>query len=253
MTFLRDTGLVFWSQLRANLRNPVWVIIGLSQPVLYLVLFGPLLEGIGDSLGPGDDPWLIFAPGLIMQIGLFAALFVGFAMVYELRAGVIERQRVTPASRGALLLGRVCKDMTVLIVQASILTLVAAVFFGLRPNLVGVVLTLALVAVVAAGLACASYALALRTRSEDSLASVLNTVSVPALLLSGILLPMTIGPQWLQNIAAVNPLSHTVDAARALFRGDLGDQDVFVGAAVTLAFAIVLAVIGARTFARENA
>src|SRR5699024_7476199 len=253
MTFLRDTGLVFWSQLRANLRNPVWVIIGLSQPVLYLVLFGPLLEGIGDSLGPGADPWLIFAPGLIMQIGLFAALFVGFALVDELRAGLIARQRVTPASRGALLLGRVCKDMTVLIVQASILTLVAAVFFGLRPNLVGVVLTLALVAVVAAGLACASYALALRTRSEDSLASVLNTVSVPALLLSGILLPMTIGPQWLQNIAAVNPLSHTVDAARALFRGDLGDQDVFVGAAVTLAFAIVLAVIGARTFARENA
>lgn len=252
MTFLRDTGLVFWAQLRSNLRNPVWVIIGLSQPVLYLVLFGPLLEGIGSGLGAGDDPWLIFTPGLIMQVGLFGAMFVGFAMVYELRAGVIERQRVTPASRGALLLGRVCKDMTVLIVQASILTLVAVAFFDLRPNVLGAVLTLVLVAVVAAGLACASYALALRTRSEDSLASVLNTVSVPALLLSGILLPMTIGPQWLQNIAAVNPLSHTVDAARALFRGDLGDQDVFVGASVTLAFAIVLAIIGARTFAREN-
>ncbi|MDN5855320.1 MAG: ABC transporter permease, partial [Actinomycetia bacterium] len=56
MTFLRDTGLVFWAQLRSNLRNPVWVIIGLSQPVLYLVLFGPLLEGIGSGLGAGDDP-----------------------------------------------------------------------------------------------------------------------------------------------------------------------------------------------------
>lgn len=253
MTFLRDTRLVFWAQLRSNLRNPLWVIIGLSQPVLYLVLFGPLLEGIGDSLGPGDDPWLIFTPGLIMQIGLFGAMFVGFAMVYELRCGVIERQRVTPASRGALLLGRVCKDMVVLIVQASILMLVAIAFFGLRPNALGTVLTLALVAVVAAGLACASYALALRTRSEDSLASVLNTVSVPALLLSGILLPMTIGPQWLQNIAAVNPLSHTVDAARALFRGDFGDQDVFVGTAITLALAVLLAIVGARTFARENA
>lgn len=53
MTFLRDTGLVFWAQLRSNLRNPLWVIIGLSQPVLYLVLFGPLLEGIGGSLGAG--------------------------------------------------------------------------------------------------------------------------------------------------------------------------------------------------------
>ncbi len=253
MTFLHDTGIVFWAQLRANLRNPVWVIVGLSQPVLYLVLFGPLLDGIGHSFGGGDDTWLIFTPGLIMQVGLFGAMFVGFAMVYELRAGVIERQRVTPASRGALLLGRVGKDMTVLLVQASILTLVAVTFFGLRPDPLGMVLTLLLVAVVAAGLACASYALALRTRSEDSLASVLNTVSVPALLLSGILLPMTIGPQWLQNIAAINPLSHTVDAARALFRGDLGDSDVFVGSAVTVAFTIVLAIVGARTFARENA
>lgn len=73
------------------------------------------------------------------------------------------------------------------------------------------------------------------------------------LLLSGILLPMTLGPQWLQNLAAINPLSHTVDASRALFRGDFGDADVLVGSAVTLALAVVLAVVGARTFARENA
>lgn len=248
-----DTGLIFWAQLRANLRNPLWVIIGLSQPVLYLVLFGPLLEGVGGSLGAGFDPWLIFTPGLVMQVGLFGAMFVGFSMVFELRAGVIERQRVTPASRGALLLGRVCKDMVVLVVQASILVLVAIAFFGLRPNPTGAVLTIALIAVVAAGLACASYALALATRSEDALASVLNTISVPALLLSGILLPMTIGPQWLQNIAAVNPRSHTVGAARALFRGDLGNSDVFVGSAVTVGLALVLAIVGARTFARENA
>lgn len=188
-----------------------------------------------------------------MQIGLFGALFVGFAMVYELRSGVIERQRVTPASRGALLLGRVCKDMVVLGVQATILVLVAVAFFGLRPNVLGTVCTVVLVAVVAAGLACASYAIALATRSEDALASVLNTISVPALLLSGILLPMTIGPQWLQNIAAVNPLSHTVDAARALFRGDFAASDVYVGSAITIALALVLAAIGVRTFARENA
>ena len=253
MTFLRETGIVFWNHLRSNLRNPVWVLIGLSQPVLYLVLFGPLLEGIGGSLGPGADPWVVFTPGLIMQIGLFGSLFAGFSMVYELRAGIIERERVSPASRGALLLGRVLKDMVVLAVQASVLTLVAVLFFGLRPNPLGFLATLVLVAVIAAGLSSASYALAIATRSEDTLASVLNTVSVPVLLLSGILLPMTLGPTWLQNLAAINPLSHTVDAARALFRGDFGSSDVLWGTLITVAVAAVLAVIGARAFAKENA
>lgn len=253
MTFLRETRLIFWSHLRTNLRNPIWVIIGLSQPVLYLVLFGPLLESIGTSLTTDGDTWLIFTPGLILQIGLFGAMFAGFGMLYELRAGVIERQRVTPANRGALLLGRVAKDMTVLVVQALLLTTVAIAFFGLRPNLLGMLCTVALVAVIGAGLASASYALALRTRSEDSLASVLNSVSVPLLLLSGILLPMTLAPAWLEAISSANPLAHSVDAARAMFRGDFSSDDTVIGVVVTVAAAAVLAAVGARTFRRENA
>ncbi|MBL1079259.1 ABC transporter permease [Nocardia sp. 2] len=253
MTFLRDTGLIFWSQLRANLRNPTWVIIGLAQPILYLVLFGPLVKGIAPSLGADADPWKILTPALVIQIALFGSAFAGFGIVFELRAGVIERQRVTPASRGALLLGRVLKDMAVLIAQALLLIAVAAAAFGLRPNLAGTLLSIVLIAVMAAGLASASYALGLWAKQESVLASVLNSVTVPVMLLSGILLPMTLGPAWLQHIAEANPFSHTVDAARALFRGDLTTSDVYVGSAVTLAVALALMVIGARSFARENA
>ncbi|GAB0101274.1 ABC transporter permease [Nocardia sp. JMUB6875] len=253
MTFLRDTGLIYWSQLRANLRNPVWVIIGLMQPIIYLVLFGPLVKGIAPSLGPGADPWKILTPALVIQTGLFGALFVGFGIVAELRAGVVERQRVTPAPRGALLLGRVLKDMTVLVVQALVLVGVATAAFGLRPNPLGLVLSLLLIAVMGGGLAAASYALGLWARSEDTLASLLNSVSVPIMLLSGILLPLTVGPKWLQNIGKANPFSHTVDAARALFRGDFGANEVYIGTVVTLAVSVVLVVIAARSFARENA
>ncbi|RDI49237.1 ABC transporter permease [Nocardia mexicana] len=253
MTFLRDTGLIFWSQLRANLRNPVWVLIGLSQPVLYLVLFGPLVKGIAPALGPDSDPWEVLTPALVIQIGLFGAIYVGFGIVMELRAGVVERQRVTPASRGALLLGRVLKDMAVLIVQALLLVAVAALAFGLRPDPLGLVLSVLLIAVMGAGLAAASYALGLWARSEETLASMLNSLSVPLMLLSGILLPLSVGPTWLQTIGTVNPFSHTVEAARALFRGDFGDSEVYWGTGLTLAVALVLMVIGARSFARENA
>ena len=51
MSFLRDTWLVFGRYMWLFLRNPVWVIIGVIQPVFYLLLFAPLLESISRSPG----------------------------------------------------------------------------------------------------------------------------------------------------------------------------------------------------------
>ena len=51
MTFLRECTIVFRRQLRMNLRNPAWVLIGLMQPVLYLFLFGPLLKPLAAQFG----------------------------------------------------------------------------------------------------------------------------------------------------------------------------------------------------------
>ncbi|MFI5779374.1 ABC transporter permease [Nocardia sp. NPDC051570] len=253
MNFLRETGLVFWSQLRGQLRNPMWVFIGLSQPILYLVLFGPLLKALAPVLGSGADPWRILTPALVIQLGLFGSIGAGFGMVWELRAGVIERQRVTPAARGALLLGRVVKDMVVLIVQALLLVVVAMLAFSLRPNALGLLASVLLIAVMAAGLASGSYALALWSRSETVLASITNGLSVPIMLLSGILLPMSLAPTWLRVISDINPFKHTVDAARALFRGEFTGSEVYLGVGLTVVIAVLLIVVGARSFARENA
>ena len=55
-----------------------------------------------------------------------------------------------------------------------------------------------------------------RVRAAD------QRVALPLLLLSGILLPMALAPDWLQFLSTINPLTHAVDAARALFNGRLG-------------------------------
>ena len=57
-------------------------------------------------------------PGLLVLLAMFGALFTGFGLIAELRAGVIERSRVTPVSRLALLLGRSLRDIVSLLVQA---------------------------------------------------------------------------------------------------------------------------------------
>ena len=114
MSFIHDTLVVFRRELRLSLRNPAWVVIVLVQPVLYLVLFGPLLtklpastfSGSASSASAGSaEAYRFFVPGLLIQLGLFGSMFVGFAIISDWRGGVIERFRVTPVSRLAVMSG----------------------------------------------------------------------------------------------------------------------------------------------------
>src|SRR4051794_34367241 len=158
-TVARDTFSVFSRSMRLSLRNPAWLVISLMQPILYIVLFGPLLKPLSEQLG-SSNAYQLFVPGILVQLGMFGALFVGFGLIAEYRAGVIESQRVTPASRTALLLGRVLRDVIVLLVQGTLLVLVS-IPLGLRAPWLGVVLTLVVIALLGATFASVSYALAL--------------------------------------------------------------------------------------------
>jgi len=251
MRTLHETGLIFRRAMRLSLRNPIWVILGLSQPILYLVMFGPLLENMTAVQGwPAGDAWSVFVPGLLVQLGIFGAAFVGFGLLHEMHAGVVERMRVTPASRLALLLGRVLRDVVVLFVQGLIL-IACALLFGLDAPVGGLLVGLLVVALLGAAFSSASYAAALILKSEDALAPLANGLAVPLLLLSGILLPMSLAPGWLETISDVNPLKHVVDGVRALFL-DGSTSVVAWGIVTTLGLVAAGLAFGTRVFERES-
>ena len=253
--FVSDTLLIFRRQLRLSLRNPAWVIIGLIQPILYLAFFGPLLAKVasGGLLGvPAGDPYRFFVPGLLIQLGLFGAAFVGFSIIADWRSGVIERFRVTPVSRMALLAGRVLRDVVTLTVQALVLVL-AGLAFGLRAPILGVVIGMCFVAVVAISLAAISYAVGLMLKSEDALAPLLNMVMVPLMLLSGIMLPMTLGPHWLRGIAKATPFGYIINAMRDAFAGHYFNSIMVEGICVAVGLAAICLWLASRAFIKENA
>lgn len=252
MSFFSDTWTVFARAMRLSLRQPLWVAIGVLQPILYLTLFGPLLVPLASAPGfPPGDAWVIFVPGLLVQLGIFGGAFVGFGIIAEWRSGVIDREMVTPASRIALITGRVMRDVVVLVVQAAIL-IVCALFFGLRIPLEAAILGIIMIGLLGASFSYLSYSVGLIVKSEDSFAPLVNMVSLPILLLSGILLPMSLAPQWLQILSDINPFKHIVNAVRAIFRGEVGTWETGLGVVLAILLIAGGAWLGKRTFEAQT-
>jgi ABC-2 type transport system permease protein len=253
MRVFHDTWLVFRRSLGLSVRQPAWLIAGVVQPFVYLLLFGPLLNSLASMPGfPPGGAFNVFVPGLMVMTALFGSTFVGFGFIDEMRHGVVERMRVTPMSRTAAVLGRTLRDVCVFVVQGAILVAVA-IPFGLRIDPVGVVVAFALLALIGLVLGPVSYAMALVIGSEEALAPITQAIALPLLLLSGIMLPMSLAPDWLRTIADVNPFYHAVLAIRALFNAQFSSPDVMIGILVLAVSAVLSIGIASRTFNRATA
>ena len=201
LKLVRDTWLIFVSALRVQLREPTWVFFGLFQPICYMLLFAPLLKNLAGVPGfPSGGAYNVFTPGLMMMMSIFGTGFAGFTVIGQLREGVIERLRVTPVSRLALMLGMISVSLLSLLVQ-TILLVVLGLLLGFRPDTAGLLLLLVLLLLSGLMMASCSYAVALLVKDEGSLAAAVNLVALPLLLLSGIMLPLSFAPDILQKIA----------------------------------------------------
>jgi ABC-2 type transport system permease protein len=216
---LIDTYLLGKNELIVQVRNPLWLVFGLFQPIVYLFLFAPFLTGIAKTPGfPTGNAIQFFAPGLLILNALFNASFAGFGLIDKLRSGFLERIRVTPVSRLAIVLGLVVRNTVVLIVQSALL-LLTALFFGLRVDPAGTAILAILMTLIGITMASLSYAIALLVKDEGTLAAITNFFSLPLVLLSGVMLPVAFAPASIRILAKFDPFTYAVDAARFLLNG----------------------------------
>jgi ABC-2 type transport system permease protein len=238
MRTIRDIGLLFHRYTLQMLRNPVWLFVGFSTPILYLALFTPLLRHFAGVPGfPKGGVVDVFLPGILSLLAFASGSSMGFSTIFELQAGVIERFRVTPASRFAILIGPILSGLMMMMVFNSV---VVAVGYGLgfHVHWLGLLVLAVLLCLLAGLTAAFSVATALVTKDISSFAAIINGLNLPLLLLAGVLLPISLGPLWMRVIAHFNPLYYLVQASRALAAGS------FANAAVWQAFAVLVPLCG---------
>ena len=253
MTFALHTGLFFRRKLLETLRQPVWLITGLTTPLLYLALFAPLLRSLaGGPAFPPGHVLDVFVPGILVLIAFGAGMGAGWPVVWELDSGVIERLRVTPGSRFALLLGTVLRDVVMFAVPGVVVMAIAALV-GFHAHWGGLAVLLVLLALLTAACSATSSALGLTLKQIGSLAAVVTGVQLPLTLLSGILLPLSLGPSWLRVLGHLNPMYYAVQASRSLAAGSVITGTVGVGFLVTGAAAALALWWGTRRYQRAMA
>ena len=144
------------------------------------------------------------------------------------------------------------RDVLQLFVQALILVFLGYAM-GMRGSVSGAIVGIAITLLIGAACAAASNALALTAKSEDVMAPVINMVMMPVLLLSGILLPMTLEPMWLQRASDFMPFRWIVDAVRSSFVGGVATSTVAWGLLTAIALAFLGTWWGTAVFRKENA
>lgn len=248
MKLLRDTWLTFLYETGMLVRNPVNIAITLIQPITYLVIFTPFLKAVMNASSYGAA-YQVYVPSLFAAMGVFSGMFAGFSLLGAIRQGVITRFRVTPLSRVGMLLGRELMYVVLVGFQAIVVVLCAAIL-GLRVQVGYFLIALGLLSVMVLLSVTISYALAMVVTNENSLATLINAVSQPISLLAGVLIPLSLAPLWVQNVALWNPFAWGTNAMRALFQGQIGNAVIWQAGIILVALSLVTVVLSSRLFSR---
>jgi ABC-2 type transport system permease protein len=251
MKLARDTWLTFQYEAGQLVRSPFGIAISLMQPLTFLLLFTPFLKSVMGASSYGAA-YGVYVPLLFAAMGIFSGMFAGFALLAAIRQGVIGRFRVTPLSRAGLLLGRELVFVVLTSFQAVVVAVVAFIF-GLRVPPVNLLLALVLLAMMVLIGVSISFALAIFVPNQTALINLTNGVTEPLALLAGVLIPLSVAPLWVRDVALWDPFAWGAKGMRAIFQGHLGAQVVWEAGIILAGLATVALVASSRLFNREIA
>ncbi|MFN2470327.1 MAG: ABC transporter permease [Gaiellaceae bacterium] len=202
-------------QARNLRREPIWIVMMLIQPMIWLILYSQLFRRIVDLPGFDTDSYIDFlAPAVVIMTAFFGGTWSGMSMITDLDRGVVERFLTTPARRSAIVLSQVLRAALTAAIQGTIILIVALALGAQNGGADGWLSILAAGMLVAAGFSGISQGVALLTRREATMIAVANFIGLPLMFFSAMLIDFDLIPRWMQYAARANPVQWAVDAAR---------------------------------------
>ncbi len=247
---LADSRVMAVRQLRKILRRPTYVVYLFVQPVTFVLLFRYVFGG---AIHTGRVSYVNYLmPGIIVMTAIFGALTTSLGLTEDLKAGVIDRFRSLPIARSAVLLGRTTADLATNIVTLLVMLLIG-VAVGFRPSqpIYEVGVAFVLVLAFAYVFSWISAFIGLSVRDPETVQSAGLIWVFPLVFASSAFVPTSSMPGIVHTFANINPVTLTVNAARALTIGHGDALAPALGALAWLAgLLLVFIPLSVRAFRR---
>ena len=217
MTVLSHTWFLVVRRARNLAREPIWIVMMVIQPMVWLLLYGQLFKNVTRLGGFGTASYVTFlAPAIVVMNAFFGATWSGMSMIYDLDHKVVERFLATPASRFSIVLSQIVRSALTAAIQAVVILLVSLAL-GVRIHLgaVGWLVIILAGVLVNTTFAGFSQAVALLTRREATMIAVANSIGLPLLFLSTTMIARPQMPHWMRIASRFNPVDWGVRASRS--------------------------------------
>lgn len=214
-SFWLPVASLWWREVVRFYRQPSRVIGGLASPLLFWGLIG---SGLGTSFrnpaGGGEMKYLeYFFPGTLTLILLFTAIFSTVSVIEDRREGFLQAVLVAPISRASMVLAKILGGTTLAAMQGFMFLLLLPAA-GIRPTLIGLVLTVIVVLMASFAMTGLGFLVAWPMESTQGFHSIMNLFLIPMWLLSGALFPAEGAATPIRWVMRANPLSYAIDGLR---------------------------------------
>jgi ABC-2 type transport system permease protein len=215
--FLGESFAVVEVEVKKLVRDPTELLSRAIQPILWLVIFGQVFSKV-KGIPTGDISYLAFlCPGVMAQSVLFSAIFYGIAVIWERDLGIVHKMLVSPAYRGALVLGKAISAGFRGLVQVIIVYCVAFLMgIEIRMTLPAVLGVFFAVILGSAIFSTFSLIIACLVKTRERFMGIGQVLTMPLFFASNAIYPLALMPAWLQVVAKANPLTYLVDVLRGL-------------------------------------
>jgi len=164
--------------------------------------------------------WLF--PGILGMNMMFSCLFgVGYVVLRYRKSGFLKRLYATPLTAFEFLSAQVLSRLGLILFVTVVLYFGIGAIIGFH-NAGSTVLLLLLAIIGALSMIALGLTIAARFASEELVGGLLNLLTWPMMLLSGIWFSLEGSPRWVQWVAHIFPLTHVLDAARAVMLDGAG-------------------------------
>jgi ABC-2 type transport system permease protein len=250
VTALAHTQQFTLRHLRELARQPWWIAISLAQPLVYLLLFSAVFRKVADIPGFEGGSYLdFFVPGVVVVTALFSGGWAGMGIINDLDRGILDRFLVSPASRGALIAGRLGQQAIVTVIQSLIVVAIGIGIGATFPGgLAGVALLIVAAVLLGTAFGALSIALALVLRREESVIGAVQLLVLPLTFLSTVWMQRELLPGWIAEIARYNPVDWATTAGREAVAAEVDWSTVLSQGGYLLAFTLASAWLATRAF-----